>query len=262
MIKEMTFDERSYILALISDSAYLAPKKASSIFKKIGFNPSNVSFFDSHGSQAYVLHNDNDIVIVCRGTQPTEFRDIKADLKVKMVKPIIGPGKVHHGFQDSVVALWEDISNHLREIYNRQQNIWCTGHSLGAAMTVIMANVLQCDETLPNVEAVYTYGCPKPGNAEYVNAFTFAHHRWVNSADIVARVPPWPYKHKGTLHYMNHWGNVRDMSTIQMIKDRFRGFIKGLKMKNINYFANHSVSRYTENLRMNAKKLERQQTTI
>ena len=40
MIKEMTFDERSYILALISDSAYLAPKKASSIFKKIGFVPS------------------------------------------------------------------------------------------------------------------------------------------------------------------------------------------------------------------------------
>jgi hypothetical protein len=47
---------------------------------------------------------------------------------------------------------------------------------------------------------------------------------------------------------MNHWGNIRGLTWSQLIKDRLRGFIKGIKKGEINFFSNHSITRYAKNL--------------
>ena len=56
-------------------------------------------------------------------------------------------------------------------------------------------------------------------------------YRWVNNNDIVARVPPaWlGYRHKGEEIYLNAFGQIRQLTTWQRIKDRWRGFVRGLK---------------------------------
>ncbi len=51
-------------------------------------------FFDVKGSQAYLLKNEHDLVVVCRGTEPTEFADIKSDLNAIPVPSSTGIGKV------------------------------------------------------------------------------------------------------------------------------------------------------------------------
>ena len=79
MIKEMNFKERSLLFAKLSGIAYNNLKNVKSQVKQLGFT--TVEFYNKDGAQAYRFANKNDIVIACRGTQPTEFNDIAADLK-------------------------------------------------------------------------------------------------------------------------------------------------------------------------------------
>ena len=78
-IAELTFKQRSLLFAELSAIAYLNEKDATSKAKELGFT--TVEFYNIDGAQAYRFMNKNDMVIACRGTQPTEYNDIKADLK-------------------------------------------------------------------------------------------------------------------------------------------------------------------------------------
>jgi triacylglycerol lipase len=257
MILSKTFAEQSYCFALVSELAYLTPADSAIGFKKLGFV--DVKFFDHDGSQSYVLSNDHDIVIVCRGTEPTEFKDIEADLKIRLVMSSSKNGLVHNGFNESVNDLWPEVTGYLTSIY-RDQKIWCTGHSLGAAMATIMADRLDSDPTLPDVEALFTYGSPRVGNRKFVESILVTHYRWVNCADIVPRVPPVPYHHHGQLCYMNHWGNVRKLTPFQQFKDRMRGFLTGWKQGAAQYFLSHLIGRYSDNLARFVSGIEREQS--
>jgi triacylglycerol lipase len=119
-------------------------------------------------------------------------------------------------------------------------------------MATIVAYRLQRTEDCPNPQAVFTYGSPRVGNKTYIKgieATGVLHFRFVNNADIVARVPLWPFHHFGGMYYMNHYGHLRALTFWQVTKDVWRGFVVGLKKKNINFFVNHSITRYAANLR-------------
>lgn len=258
MIKMLPFPQQAHLFAKLSELAYQEPEQVKDSFKELGFES---HYYNFEGSQAYLLVNDEDLVAVCRGTQPSEFKDIGADLDARMVKSSTGIGKVHHGFKTSVDHIWAGLQEKLKE-YGKTKTIWCTGHSLGAAMATILAYKLQRTEDCPNPQALFTYGSPKVGNKEYIKqieSIGLLHFRFVNNADVVTTVPPWPYKHFGGMYYMNHWGNLRSVSTKQLIKDRWRGFIKGVKKGQINFFCNHSITRYADNLENWSKGIEREQ---
>jgi len=123
-----------------------------------------------------------------------------------------------------------------------------------------MADRLNSDPSLPDVAALFTYGSPRVGNREFVESITVTHYRWVNCADIVPRVPVYPYRHHGQLCYMNHWGNVREMTAVQQFKDRLRGFITGWKSGVAQYFVSHLIGRYSDNLSRYVSGVEREQT--
>ena len=120
-----------------------------------------------------------------------------------------------------------------------------------SAMATLLAYRLQRTEDCPNPQALYTFGSPRVGNKTYVKAIEsigVLHFRFVNNADIVARVPVWPYRHFGGMYYMNHFGNLRAPTAWQVTKDVWRGFLIGLKRREINFFSNHSMVRYENNL--------------
>ena len=246
-IKEKFFPEQAWLFAKISELAYLDEKEGQAAFKELGFK---ATLIDVNGSQAYWLVNDDDLVIACRGTQPTEFKDIAADLKARPVLSGTGIKWVHRGFKESVDNIWPKLKD-LADDYGKSRTVWCTGHSLGAARATLTAYRLQKTEDCPSPQALFTYGSPKVGTKNYIKTIEstgLLHFRFVNNADIVTRVPPWPYKHFGGMYYMNHYGKLRSMSFWQVTKDRWRGFVKGLKVGQINFFANHSITRYAHNL--------------
>ena len=246
-INQRKFTEQAHLFAQLSRLAYKDLAEVEEEFAQLGFV---AHFFDINGSQAYLLKNAQDLVVVCRGTQPTEFADIAADLDARMVPSSTGIGHVHAGFKRSVDNIWPELEGLLKE-YGKTRTIWCTGHSLGAAMATLVSYRLQRTEDCPNPQALFTYGSPRVGNKKYIKAIEsigLLHFRFVNNADIVARVPVWPYRHFGGMYYMNHYGNLRTLTYAQLCKDVWRGFLVGLKRRQINFFVNHSIDRYENNL--------------
>jgi hypothetical protein len=48
--------------------------------------------------------------------------------------------------------------------------------------------------------------------------------------------------------YINHYGNLRTLTPWQSCKDVWRGFVEGVKKRDINFFSNHSITKYAEHL--------------
>jgi triacylglycerol lipase len=238
-------------LAKASSYAYLTKNEADPKFYKMGYP--NVKYYDNSGAQAYVVWNEDNVIVVFRGTQPDQFNDIKADLNVWPKKSLLA-GRVHLGFEKEVSKLWELVKHQVLDVrfnqtLQKNRKLFVTGHSLGGAMATIVAG------RLPSVTCLCTFGSPKVGNREYCKSNITNHIRFVNNNDIVPSVPPaiFTYKHHGELCYINFYGNVRKLTPWQRFKDQMRGRWAALKKRQFFDGAyDHGMKyymRYTEGLK-------------
>ena len=239
---------RSLLFAKLAAIAY-QDEISSEELKELGFT--DKEFYNRDGAQAWRFENDTDIVIACRGTQPNQWNDLKADLRATPVRAET-ISRVHKGFKTEVDDLWPMVLEDLKET---KKTLWFCGHSLGAAMATIMAGRCYYDDRLPDPEQLYTFGSPRVGWGRYVREFKTKHIRWVNNNDIVTRVPfaIMGYRHDGEEHYMNAYGKVRPLTGWQRVKDRFRGMWMGIKKGKIDNFSDHSMSEYIKNLENHIK---------
>ena len=246
-IQFKTFPEQALLMAQFSRIAYLDEPAAKKACAELGFDACLVA---NKGSEAYVISDGVDIIVACRGTQPTQWSDLAADLDARLTPSSTGIGHVHSGFKRSVDNIWAGLEEKLSK-HGKTRTIWCTGHSLGGAMTTLLAYRLQRTETMPNPQALYTFGSPRVGDKTYIRAIEASgllHYRFVNNTDLVPRVPVWPFKHFAGMYYMNHYGNLRALTTKQLIKDVWRGFVTGLKARKFSMLDNHAIGNYETNL--------------
>ena len=213
-----------HLFANISAITYDNPKESKNKFKSFGFTV--VEFFDINGAQAYLLKDTNGIhVLSFRGTEVSQKSDILADLKAGKNIEACG-GKVHVGFKGEINKIWPAIEKAIANI----DTLYVTGHSLGAAMATIAASRMQS-----KVTALVTFGSPRVGNLEFVNSLMVTHYRVQNNCDDVTKVPfrLSGFRHHGTHKYMNYYGEFRDLTPWQRVKDmarsRLRARAKGQK---------------------------------
>ena len=234
-------DDRSHLMAKLSGIAYLDGTNASFRYRDLGYH--GHKFFDVDGAQCHAIWNDTEYVLCFRGTEPTEFSDIKADLNALPAKSSLD-GWIHRGFKKEVDKIWNDIANHY-EAHKEFKTLYITGHSLGAAMATIAASRL-------SPECLYTYGSPRVGTRSFVKALNnrnIKHNRFVNNNDVVTKVPFafLGYKHHGTLQYINHYGYIRPLTYWQRFKDQWRGrkraWQKGQKFDGM---FDHSITLYAD----------------
>jgi len=243
-IKHWNELQQSLLFAELAKISYFDPDKASEKSKEIGFT--KVDFIENNGAQVYLFSTNDELVIAFRGTEVSQWNDVKADLRVW---PVISEtiGRVHRGFKQEVDDLWPLIENRL---LNNTKQLWICGHSLGAAMATICASRCLFSNVQSDNLTLFTYGSPRVGSKKYITHSNVIDKRWVNNNDIVTRVPPvWlGYRHIGDEIYLNAYGKVRKMSGYQRIKDRMRGFIGGLKQGRVDHFSDHSINGYIKHI--------------
>lgn len=245
-ISSFTLLQRALLFAELSMIAYLAPDQTKKAAKRLGFT--DTVFYNNDGSQAYSFANESDIIIAFRGTEPNEWNDIKADMDAsKALAETVG--HVHRGFKKEVDDLWPQLEEML---VSRKKNLikklWFTGHSLGGAMASICAGrcLLAHIDTSP--EQIHTFGSPRVGTKRYINHAKVDYYRWVNNNDIVTRTPPvWlGYRHAGKEMYLNAHGKLKELNAVQRKADLWKGFVLGLKNREVDHFSDHLIDRYVD----------------
>lgn len=159
-------------------------------------NPATVHFFDDRkrkintDSQAFITHNDEMVLIAVRGTSEFPW-DLLTDIDAQQV-PIEegrGVGQAHRGFYGAAKAVYEFATTYLDKFYSGQKII-ITGHSLGGAIALLLAEMLRRREGFAHDPLLYTYGAPRAGDQTFVDgAAALTHHRMVNYNDPIPSVP-------------------------------------------------------------------------
>lgn len=244
-IEELPLLKQALLFAELAKISYYAPNLVWEAINAVGFE--EYEFLDRDGAQAYVLTSPHDCVVVCRGTEPNEWNDIKADVNaVAVVSETVG--RVHRGFKKEVDDLWPRLEKTLK---SNDRPLWFTGHSLGGAMATICAGRCKLSEIPSNPEGLYTFGSPRVGNNRFINFVRLRHYRFVNNNDIVCRVPPrWlGYSHCGREFYFNAFGKLRRYSAARRFRDRWYGFFLTLKKWQVDHLADHSMLAYIDGIK-------------
>jgi hypothetical protein len=188
----------------------------------------NVRQININQTSVSIIETRTDVIIIPAATNWGQKKDIEHDLNFPLIKWRNIPGKVHHGFALTVNEVWDHVMDEIHSsLYKR---IWFIGFSLGAAAATIMAALYKSEVNLQNI-SLFTAGSPRVGNREfvkYINDIPVV--RSVNCADLVTQFPSviMGYRHVGKLFYFNYWGNVREYTAWQVLKDRFRVYKKGV----------------------------------
>jgi triacylglycerol lipase len=246
----LSFLRRSLALAELAMIAYNDEAEAQRAARTIGFP--DAQLFDNDGSQAYRFRNEHDVVLACRGTEPTKWNDIKADANAVM--SVVGTiGNVHSGFNREVDDLWPLLEEMLRGV---QQPVWFCGHSLGAAMATICAYRCKVSSVTHDPQELHTFGSPRVGCKRYIRHAAITHYRWVHNNDIVTRVPPvWMgYRHCGNEIYLDRFGRIRKLTGVWRSRDRWRGLVSGLLKWKLDMLYDHSIHLYAGHIAAAVKK--------
>lgn len=243
-IAKLTLLQRGLLFAEIAMLAYNDEREVIEAASAIGFPI--VSFMNNDGSQAFSLRNKYDCVLACRGTELSEWNDIRADVNVGTVL-IEAMGRVHRGFNKEVDDIWPFCE---KELQVHELPFYFCGHSLGGAMATICAARARGPLVRCQPRELFTFGSPRVGCKQYIRSFELSYYRFVNNNDIVTRIPPaWMgYQHSGQEVYFNRNGDIRQYGYLLKRRDRWKAFISGLLYRKIDHLADHSIQAYCDHL--------------
>ncbi len=190
-------------LLVYGDASFITGKFEKSPLPGLGFSVDWILAGDE--VRGMVLRRDDVLAIVFRGTKLpltdlsgadgpklVDFiignEDLKTDSRFLPTSTALG-GRVHSGFLEAFTQISERLDDVVRA-RRPQQKIWLAGHSLGGALAMLAASHLA---DVP-IEGLYTYGCPRVGDAKFVTTLpACVHRRFVHRDDFVPRLPPsWP----------------------------------------------------------------------
>jgi triacylglycerol lipase len=249
--KKTTFDlVNASALAQASALAYKSDAQVIKTLKGWGFPEAR--FFSAQGTQGYVAGNDEVILVAFRGTEPKELEDLLADAKMKRV-PAKGGGHVHRGFKAALEAVATDMAAAVRELLDKGQPVFVTGHSLGAALAGLAVGA-SATERLP-IAGLYTYGMPRVGNKHFAEKFEARYgkraFRVVNNNDAVTRVPPrsFGFKHVGVVKYLDSKGQIKTGKTpwkqfLIRVKGQVEGRIQDFMKPGTDGLKDHGIKNY------------------
>jgi hypothetical protein len=154
----------------------------------VPFVKRKVSLGASFETRGIIGTRPNAIVLAFGGTDPAVWENLATDFRLRP-----DPGTdTHIGFQTATDGVGDEIDGAVTSSRQLDRPLFITGHSLGAAIAALAANRAAQAGAPP--KAVYTYGMPRVGGAQFSTAYDNGvlgpvTYRLVHGLDVVARVP-------------------------------------------------------------------------
>lgn len=210
-ISDLSQQQKALLFAQFSSAAYEA---------KPTFNDYQFKKIKKDNNICYVLWDDTDLIILARGTELNDIKDICTDALLLLVPSQTNTGLGHMGFERSATEVLPSILKIIKPKL-ATRNIWLSGHSLGGA---IMALISVHIKDMGYNPVLFSYGCPRVGNKENIALTSYEHNRYVHCSDIVPRMPTRPYHNFGTLYYINRNKQIKTACWVDIITDRVISF--------------------------------------
>lgn len=255
-------------LAAMATAAYATPSDQKKHLKKQEAVES-VTFLDSKnnkklgitaqdtGTQLTLVETKNALLIAARGTTPpffagekadngAQWQDYATDLAAAPVPNYDGSANVHMGFKLSTDAIWDQLKPHLEAARAARKAIHMAGHSLGAAVALMLADRMH-DELGAIPQSVIRTGGPDVGWAgqkKHLEEVGIAARtvNFVNQADPVAYVLP-KGETVGTRVYFDRNGNGTTKEGSHTL-DRLLGTAKTLSEGKLGIVHHHVPQEY------------------
>jgi len=239
--------------------AYDMPDQACQQLATAGLDRFTLLVNTTTDTQGYIAGNDDMVLIAFRGTVASKFKDWLTDLDAVHVA---GPqGQVHKGFYErGLLSVWDQLAAALPAYQCKNQPIWLTGHSLGAAIADLAAAELITRKLVASINGLYTFGQPRAGNSSFsvwLNSQMLAcSFRFVHDNDIVPHVPlaAMAYQHNGTfIHFDANDVIHTEESVWSRLKDALAGRVEDLWQHGIvpPEIEDHFIANYIDALQKN-----------
>lgn len=161
------------------------------------------AFLDEGHIGGFVARNDQakTLAISFRGTRTPQEWLKDFDFLSAPYAPVKNWGRVHQGFQLVYLSMQASVVGLVKSSIGASTDIWITGHSLGAAVSVLCAPDAAINMT-NIVPKLHTYAGPRTGQPSFDDRFdklVTTCFRIVNRWDIVPQLPPVValYRHVG-----------------------------------------------------------------
>ena len=178
-------------MASLSELVYEDFQKKENLKKNIEFLRMKLEkIYDKKDTQAILVSNKDFLVLAFRGTETNSIKDIKTDLKTKLIHHKTNSqtkGKVHAGFSKAFEQIAADIQKNLAKKKYQEKSLFITGHSLGGALATVAIKRLTHEA---GISACYTFGSPRIANKNWIVGIKTPIYRLVNAADPVPMLPP------------------------------------------------------------------------
>ncbi len=152
----------------------------------VPFTKTQVSIKASYDTCGVIGEREKAVVLAFAGTDPAVWETVITDVTLRR------GADTHAGFQAAADAVKAEVAQAIALSQAGAKPLFITGHSLGAAVAALTA--LAAVGQGANPAAVYGFGMPRIGNANFHTDYTKAlgerTFRFVHGLDIVARIPP------------------------------------------------------------------------
>jgi triacylglycerol lipase len=155
----------------------------------VSFVKQKTSLKDSFETCGLIGERADAVILAFAGTDPGIWQNLAT-----ISTPLPQDGSdIHDGFRLAAAAAQSEIEQAVQLSRRSQKPLFIAGHSLGAALAALAAQVAFGEGSSPR--AIYAFGMPRVGGERFKAKYDDAGlgaltYRLVHGIDLVARVPP------------------------------------------------------------------------
>jgi triacylglycerol lipase len=172
------------------------------------------------------------VIVAFAGTDPVSLANWVSDFDAHL--QATGAAE---GYAVAAEIVWPRLKALLEKCVPPIGKVIVTGHSLGGALAVLIANRISTElpaELHADVEAVYTFGMPRPGNQSFADQYNqklgSRTYRLVHGDDIVPTVAPSKlgFRHLGRILHCERQGRFDKANLASDTSSDFPPFADGV----------------------------------